>query len=77
MMWGYGHGWGMPFFGGGPIVVLAIVAGILYLLLREGGPLHGRFPGARSDSAREILDQRYARGELTKEQYDQTPRDLT
>ena len=76
-MWGYGHGWGMPFFGVGPLVCLAIVAAILYLLFREGGPLHGRFPGARSESARDILDQRYARGELTKEQYDQMKRDLT
>jgi putative membrane protein len=75
--WGYGHGWGMPFFGVGPIVGLAIVAAILYLLVRDGGPLHGRLPGGRPESARDILDQRYARGELTKEQYDQMKRDLT
>ena len=77
MMWGYGQGWGMPFFGVGPLLCLAIVAGILYLLFRDGGLLHGRLSGARSESAREILDQRYARGELTKEQYDQMKRDLT
>ena len=32
--------------------------------------------GERSHSAREILDERYARGEITREQYEQMKLDL-
>ncbi len=66
----------MPFFGVGPFLGLLIVAGILYFLFREEGPLRGRFPGGQPESARDILDRRYARGELTKDQYEQMKRDL-
>ena len=74
--WGYGHGWGMPFFGVGPFLSWAIIVGVIYFLFRQDGPLRGRSPEERADSARDILDRRYARGELTKEQYEQMKRDL-
>ncbi len=74
--WGYGHGWGMPFFGVGPFLSLVIIAGVIYFFFRQDGPLRGRSPGEQGDSARDILDRRYARGELTKEQYEQMKRDL-
>ena len=74
--WGYGHGWGMPFFGVGPFLSLAIIVGVIYFLFRQDGPLRGRSPEEQADSARDILDRRYARGELTKEQYEQMKRDL-
>ena len=74
--WGYGHGWGMPFFGGGHLLSLAIIVAVIYFLFRQDGPLRGRSPEQQADSARDILDRRYARGELTKEQYDQMKRDL-
>ena len=74
--WDYGGGWHMPFFGVFPFLCLAIILGIIYFLFREDGPLHGRFPGAQVGSARDILDQRYASGELTKDQYEQMKRDL-
>lgn len=79
MMWGssgYGHGWGMPFFGVGPLLSLAIIVGVIYFLFRQDGPLRGRSSEQQADSARDILDRRYARGELTKEQYEQMKRDL-
>ncbi len=75
-LWGCGGGWYMPFFGFGPFLGLAIVVAILYFLFREEGPLRGRFPGGQAESARDILDRRYARGELTKDQYEQMKRDL-
>jgi putative membrane protein len=74
--WGYGGGWSMPLFGIGPILCLAIVAGVIYFLFREDGLLRGRFPGAEVGSARNILDRRYAGGELTKDQYEQMKREL-
>jgi putative membrane protein len=69
----YGHGamW---------IVWLLISVGIVLLLgflLRGpwwGGPGDDR--GGRGPTAREILDQRYARGEITKEQYEEMRRTL-
>jgi len=66
----------MPFFGGGHLLSLAIIVGVIYFLLRQDGPLRGRSPEEQADSVRDILDRRYARGELTKEQYEQMKRDL-
>lgn len=74
--WGFGHGWGMPFFGVGPLLGLVIFVAILYVLFRQGGPLSGSSPDRRSESPRDILDRRYASGELTKDQYDEMKRDL-
>jgi len=51
-------------------VVLAVVAGVLGLrwLLRGGG---------RHDQALEILRERYARGEISREEFEARRRDLT
>lgn len=46
-------------------------------LSRSGWPGCGhRRAHDREESAREILDRRYARGELTREQYQQMKKDL-
>lgn len=74
--WDYGGAWPMPFFGVGPILCLVVVVGVIYFLFREDGLLRGRFPGAQMGSPRDILDRRYASGELTKDQYDQMKHDL-
>ena len=69
MMWGYGYEigwmwlWGMFLLAG--ITVLVILA----VRLLTGGVRHeGPSPNRRSQ-ARLILDERFARGELTAEQY--------
>jgi putative membrane protein len=67
MMWGWGGGWGMPF--GGPLLLLIVVAVAIYFFSRGNR-------GASGSSSREILDRRYAAGEITKEQYEQMKRDL-
>jgi putative membrane protein len=65
--------------GGGLLVFLLIVGVIAYALgwrpdflewMNSGGD---QPPG---DSAEEILKRRYARGEISKEEYDQMRRDL-
>ena len=52
------------------VIILALIAGAVYWLVSE---LSRRNPsdssGAREGSAREILDRRLAKGELTVEQY--------
>ena len=76
MMWG--HTWGM---GGwwllGLMLGLLLLIGIvllIVLLVRMPGGSHSRGPGADGPSldpsrARQILDERFAAGELTTEQY--------
>jgi putative membrane protein len=75
-MWG-NHGdwmWGMGgFMGLGWIVILIAIVAVVWLLMR--GPLAG---GARTErrSALDILEERYARGEIGREEFEQKKRDL-
>ena len=68
-MWGWGWG-GMIF---GPImmiVFIALVVGAVVLVLRWMG--RGDSPAARGEkNARDILDERFARGEIDKDEYEQ------
>jgi len=58
----------------GLVFWLAIIAGLVWLLGRgQGVP---QPPVTRGQNALDILNQRYARGELSREQYDQMRRDL-
>lgn len=74
MMWGYGWdmGWMWLFM---PLTLIAIVL-LVWLLVRlfTGGLVRGGRDGApgpfsSASRARQILDERFARGELTAEQY--------
>ncbi len=76
MMTGFGMG-----FGGGLVMVLfwvVLIVGAVWLVrnaFSTGQP--SPVSSARSEpSADEILKQRYARGEITKEQFEQIRRDL-
>lgn len=74
--WG-GWGWGMGF--GGIFMILfwaVIILGIVALvkwLFSAGGSAGSGSPGK---SALDVLKERYARGEVTREQYEQMRRDL-
>jgi putative membrane protein len=86
--WGDGHmgaaGWvGMVFM---IILWIAIIVGLVYLLRyilwRPGDHWHGHHPGGppgsvdgRSDATR-ILEERYARGEIDREEFLQRRADL-
>ncbi len=65
--WGLGMGIMMLLFWG--LVIVAIVLGIRWLIGQGSAP--------RSDSALEILRQRYARGEINKEEFEAKKRDLS
>lgn len=85
--WGGGYGWGgmmggwgFPFFGMGAIVMLLfwglVIAGIVWLvqsLARSTGTGVSTPP---AESPLEILKRRYAKGEITKEQFEEMQRDL-
>ncbi|MGE5302681.1 MAG: SHOCT domain-containing protein [Alphaproteobacteria bacterium] len=51
------------------LLIAGVVLGVRWLL--------GQGRGSRSQSALEILRQRYARGEISKEEFDAKKRDLT
>lgn len=67
--------WGMGWFGGIAMVVfwVAVIVGIV-LLIRwlVTSPGHAQ----REESALEILKKRYARGEISKEEFEEKKRDL-
>ena len=81
MMWGWnGWGWGgmllmMLFW----VLVLGGLIALILLAVSAWGRSRTSQSGetrASSDRAIEILKERYARGEITKEQYEQMRRDL-
>ncbi len=61
------------------VLWLVVLAGLVWLAWRVWG--QGRSPGlpgpwTREDDAVEILKRRYARGEISKEEYEERRRDL-
>ena len=58
-----------------------LLIGVVVVFLRDGSNLQG-YLGTRNNSSQveendqDILDQRYARGELTREQYQSIKKDL-
>ncbi|HIH69181.1 MAG TPA: SHOCT domain-containing protein [Methermicoccus shengliensis] len=67
MMWPWMAGFGWAGMGGGLIVLLILVVLVVWVLNREEESNEGR--GGGTSSAREILDERYARGEISEEEY--------
>jgi putative membrane protein len=82
-MWGYGHGWMMDYWGGawswmGPfgmilwlILLVLVVAAIAWFFNRRP-----RVGEQQRPSALDILEERYARGELGRDEYQQKRRDI-
>ena len=74
--WGTGWGWGGMWLG--PlfmIVPLALLVALVVVLVRwlGGGSDDG---GRRMRTARDILDERYARGEIDREEYQRRRNDI-
>lgn len=77
MMWDGGYGWGgmgawfgmgvMMFFG---LLVLVGVLILIVWLARSGSTQSGGQIGSGTSAACDIAKQRYARGEITKDQFD-------
>lgn len=78
--WDWGHpmmwGWGM-----GMMVMMLVfwglvIAGVVLLVRWLAGLGSGRDGGGRADRALEILRERYARGEIDREEFESRRRDL-
>lgn len=76
MMWGYGQGMGWMWLWG-PLLLIGIALLVLLAVRVAGGGIRGGYgpggpdgpPPMGESRARQILDERFARGELTAEQY--------
>ena len=72
---GFGAGWGMGF--GGPFMILTwvlVIAAIVVLVKWLADSSTDR--SARDKAPLEILRERYARGEIDRQEYEQKRRDL-
>lgn len=76
MMEHWGWGWGMGFGGLFMIFFWALVIVGFFVLIRWFADQSSWSKGGREKSALEILRERYARGEIQKEEYDQKKQDL-
>lgn len=75
--WGHMDGWGMGGWGwlwGSLLVIGIIVLVVLTVLVLTRGTTR---EGSRQSRAREILDERYARGEINTEEYHERLRELS
>lgn len=67
------HGWGMGWGWILGIIVLILLIWLIIRMLDRRGPSKG---SEGSDSAMDILKKRYARGEITKEEFNNRKKDL-
>jgi putative membrane protein len=59
-----------------PVIVIVMLAVCLYFLFGRGGPRPSWPGGQGEETAMEILKKRYARGEISKDEFEQMKKDL-
>lgn len=76
MMWWYGPGYGMGVEGFIFMFVfwILIIVGIIYLVKALGN--QGRGGGISGKTPLQILQERYAKGEIDKKEYEEKKKDL-
>ena len=67
----YGWGWGMGFFM--VIFWVLVIVGIVYLIRALIGTER---KGIKEESALDVLKKRYAKGEISKEEFEEKKRDI-
>jgi putative membrane protein len=75
-MMGYGNGWWMVFHGLVWLAFLIVVVVAAVALIRHLWRIGGSGAGGSGGSAVRILEERYARGEIDREEFLQRRRDL-
>lgn len=61
---------------GGPLLWIAIIAGVIWLLTTQLQKRGGAQSGSVGETPLDILKTRYAKGEITKEQFDVMRKDI-
>ena len=87
-MWGYGHDWGMMGgWGAGawwgslqmiiwPLILVALVAGVIWFVRSPyAGARRSQLP--RRSSGLDILEERYARGEIKRDEFLQKKQEMS
>ena len=73
MMWQDGIGWWMAF---GGAWMLAFWGGLIALIVWGITKLSGRNDSVRKHSSLDVAKERYARGEISREEFEQLRKDL-
>lgn len=75
MMWNNGPWGGFLWMWIFPLIFLIVL--LILFFRRDGSPMYGSSDKqSKEESARELLDRRYARGEITREEYQQIKNDF-
>jgi putative membrane protein len=87
MMWGYGYGPGwMGGWGGGfewigmivwIVILVLVLAAVVWFVRAMTHPGHAQSAGERRSRGLEVLEERYARGEIRREEYLEKKKDIT
>ncbi len=72
MMYGFSHMWGM---GWGWMIGLFLLIAVIWLIVRMANqPVPPQFP--RENRALDLLKERYAKGEISKEEFEEKKKDI-
>jgi putative membrane protein len=73
--WGYGYGFGLIHMVVWVIILIAIIVGIIWLV-RSLAATGGQYGPPRRSAGLDVLEERYARGEINRDEYLEKKRDL-
>ncbi|WP_454642861.1 SHOCT domain-containing protein [Bradyrhizobium liaoningense] len=76
MGWGYGYGFGLLHMIIWLVILAAIVAGVVWLVRITAQPGGHQFSARRSPGL-QVLEERYARGEINRDEYLQKKQDIS
>lgn len=66
--WGMGMGWGLWFI---PLLFIALITVLVVFLYKDNNP------STQNETPMEILKKRYAKGEITKEQFEEMKKKIS
>ena len=81
---GYRHGFGMMGYGFGPgpigmifwaVILIAIIVGVVWLVRSLAAP-HAHHLAPKRSAGLDVLEERYARGEIKREEYLEKKKDI-